>query len=174
LSEILWKTLVYHGEVFEKFEASTDGRIRNSKTLKIYKTCINKNGYEQVCVSIGSSNKKKVFKIHRAIAETFIPNPKNKPEVNHKDGNKLNNYMLNLEWSTGSENMQHAAKTGLLHPKRGVDNSWAKLSTEDVDYIREHYIPYDLVYGARALGRKFNVNKNTIVAVAKGVAYVNV
>lgn len=57
--------------------------------------------------------------IHRLVAETFIPNPENKPTVNHKDGNKLNNNVDNLEWATHSENMQHAFKTGLNHSTKG-------------------------------------------------------
>lgn len=174
MSETIWKTLEYQGNTFDRFEVSTDGQIRNSKTQKIYKTFVNKNGYEQICVSLGCQNKKKVFKIHKAIAETFISNPENKPEVNHKDGNKLNNNVFNLEWMTSSENTRHAYDNGLANARRGTDNPWAKLTEEDVRYIREHYIPYDSVYGARALGRKFGVNKNSIVAIANGKAYVNV
>lgn len=174
MSEIAWKTLVYNGELFERFEVSIEGQIRNAKTARIYKTHINHEGYEQVCVSLGSRNKKKVFKIHKAIAETFVSNLDNKPEVNHKDGNKTNNHANNLEWTTCSENVRHAYDNGLAKAKQGVDNPWAKLTNEDVVYIREHYVPYDSLYGARALGRKFNVNKNTIRDVANGKSYVNV
>lgn len=174
LSEILWKTLVYNGETFEKFEVSSDGEIRNTKTKKAYKTWINHNGYEQVCVSPRSAEKNKVFKIHKAIAETFIPNPEHKPEVNHKDGNKLNNNVINLEWATGSENMIHASKAGLLNPQRGINNSLAKLTSEDILYIRKNYIPRDSEYGARALGRKFNVHHSTILDVVHNISYANV
>jgi hypothetical protein len=59
-----------------------------------------------------------VFTIHRLIAETFIPNIDNKPEVNHKDGNKLNNHIDNLEWSTHKENCEHRELTGLGNIKR--------------------------------------------------------
>lgn len=174
MSETIWKTLVYQGNTFDRFEASTDGKIRNAKTQKIYKTFVNKNGYEQICVSLGHRNRKKVFRVHRAILETFMPNPENKPEVNHKDGNKLNNHVSNLEWATESENIRHAYDNGLASALRGTENPWAKLTAEDVLYIREHYIPYDSVYGARALGRKFGVNKNTIRNIANGKSYVNV
>lgn len=174
MSEAIWKTLVYQGNIFDRFEVSTDGQIRNSKTEKIYKTYINKAGYEQVCVSLGSRDKKKIFRIHRAVAETFIPNIENKREVNHIDGNKKNNCVLNLEWSTGSENMKHASKANLLHPRSGTDHWSSKLSVEDVIYIRENYISGDNVYGARALGRKFNIDKNSILKIANGISYVNV
>lgn len=174
MSGITWKTLVYQGKEFDNFEVSIDGQIRNSKTKKVYKTWVNHNGYTQVCVSIGSRNNKKVFRLHRAVAETFILNADNKPEINHKDGNKQNNCASNLEWTTGSENVRHAYDNGLAKAKQGINNPWAKLTLEDVTYIRKHYIPYDSIYGARALGRKFNVNKNTIIDVANGKSYVNV
>lgn len=174
MSEILWKTLIYNGELFERFEVSTDGQIRNAKTVRIYKTHINHEGYEQVCVSLGSRNKKKVFKIHKAIAETFIPNLDNKPVVNHKDGNKQNNYVANLEWTTTSENIKHVYDFGLKKPLCGIDNPASKLSTSDIFYIREHYVPRDSNFGARALGRKFEVAHSVILDIINRRTYVNV
>lgn len=70
----------------------------------IDKGFINSNGYR--CVS--TKNGKTKF-VHRLVAEAFIPNPENKPQVNHKDGNKLNNCVDNLEWVTAKENLDHAA-----------------------------------------------------------------
>jgi hypothetical protein len=174
MNNIIWKTLIYNGIAYEQFEASNDGQIRNINTGTIYKQHVNKNGYSQVCVSLGSRKNKKVFRVHKAIAETFIPNPENKKEVNHIDGNKQHNCVSNLEWVTGTENMIHARDNGLLHPLRGVNSPCAKLTEEDVIYIREHYIPRDSIYGARALGRKFDVNKNTILSIMNGTSYVNV
>ncbi len=71
-----------------------------------------KNGYKRVCLC--RNNNEKRVGIHRLVAEVFIPNPENKPCVNHKDGNKLNNRVDNLEWCTAKENNQHAIKTGLV------------------------------------------------------------
>ena len=174
MNDIIWGTLVYNGETYNQFEVSSDGNIKNVNTGTIYKQCVNKNGYSQVCVSLGSRKSKKVFKIHKAVAETFIPNPESKEEVNHIDTNKQNNCLYNLEWTTPKENMEHARNNNLLHPLCGIDNPWAKLTSEDVMFIRENYTPRDANYGARALGRKFNVNKNSILNIVNGTSYVNV
>ena len=169
-----WKTLVYHNEIYEKFEISDQGKMRNAKTKRIYKTWINHKGYEQVCVSLGSKNKKKGFRINIAVACTFIPNPDNKPEVNHKDGNKLNNNVSNLEWATSSENMRHAFDNGLVTPRCGTSNGQSKLSEDDVRFIRENYIPRDHDYGSRGLGRMFGVGHQQILNIVNRKSYTNI
>ena len=73
--------------------------------------------------------------VHRLIAQTFIPNPENKPEVNHKDGNKENNSVFNLEWCTHKENVHHAIETG-LKDDRGTHSSRASCNEEKVKKIR--------------------------------------
>lgn len=65
-------------------------------------------------IKLCKNNKTKHFSVHRLIAQTFIPNPENKPQVNHKDGNKLNNCVENLEWVTGKENIKHAIQNSLI------------------------------------------------------------
>ncbi len=72
------------------------------------------------------NGKRKGMLIHRAVALTYIPNPYNKAEVNHIDGNKLNNHVSNLEWCTHSENMKHAFKTGLAN-NSGGKNGMSKI-----------------------------------------------
>ena len=64
-------------------------------------------------VELWKDNKRVVRMIHRLVAETFIPNPDGKPQVNHKDGNRMNNSVENLEWATCAENSEHAYRTGL-------------------------------------------------------------
>lgn len=74
------------------------------------------NGYLRA--SLSKNKEKKKVLIHRLVAETFIPNPENKPEVNHIDGNKKNNNASNLEWCTRCENVKHAWETGLNENQR--------------------------------------------------------
>ena len=71
-----------------------------------------KNGY--VYVYLYNNGVYKNVRLHKLVAKTFIPNPNNLPQVNHKDGNKLNNHVKNLEWCTASENIKHAYKLGLM------------------------------------------------------------
>lgn len=94
------------------YSVSPDGRVRNDETRKLKTPVETKDGYLRT--DLYNGNGKRVTKrINRLVAEAYIPNPDNKPQVNHIDGNKKNNDVNNLEWSTGSENMQHAFRTGL-------------------------------------------------------------
>ncbi|SDX80785.1 NUMOD3 domain-containing DNA-binding protein [Hymenobacter psychrophilus] len=78
-------------------------------------------GYLQVFLKLNNGSKK-WRKIHRLVAGRFIPNPENKPDVNHRDGNKESNGVNNLEWVTKSENTRHAYATGLMKAKRGPEH----------------------------------------------------
>ena len=95
----------------KRYEVSDAGHIRNSASHKVYKPWICKNGYAYV--SIVSHGKRSKVSVHRLVAACFIPNPENKPCVNHIDGNKSNNNVDNLEWSTFSENIKHSWDSGL-------------------------------------------------------------
>lgn len=91
-----------------------------------------RGGYRQVVLY--TNGKRKAFYIHVLVAKTFIPNPNNLPEVNHKDGNKENNTVNNLEWVTSKENSLHAVKTGLRHvPKSGQHYRAVKTAQFDID-----------------------------------------
>jgi hypothetical protein len=114
----------------EDYEITRDGQVINKHTGKILKGQPNGKGYLRV--SIG----KKLNFIHRLVAEKYIPNPNNYPQVNHKDGNKLNNCVENLEWVTNLDNRKHAVKEG-LHLS-GEACSWSRLNWEKVEYIRNH------------------------------------
>jgi len=132
-----------------------------------------KTGYKTYCGSYGSRSKRKLFRIHRCVAEAFIPKLEGKDVVNHIDGNKINNSVDNLEWCTDKENTRHAWENGLCKIKTGTAHHSSKLSKEDIIYIKENYIPRDKCFGARALGRKFKVNHKAIGNVVRNKAYYN-
>lgn len=93
------------------------GTISRTVRGKIRKLYLNKRcRYWEVTVSNPDRKRRvpDVKKVHRMVAEAFLPNPHNLPEVNHKDGNRLNNHLENLEWCTRQQNMEHAHKTGLI------------------------------------------------------------
>lgn len=111
-----WKPLMY-GELdlTNRFLISNTGKLYSLVSKKILKTVIHKEGYEVVCVSLGSRKDKKILRIHMAVAFMFVNGYKKGLIVNHKDTNKLNNVYTNLEWVTHSENSQHAEENGLMN-----------------------------------------------------------
>ena len=88
------------------YEVSNYGRVRNYKTKTIKAVQISDRGYYKS--NLSKNNKQKMCRVHRLVAQAFIPNPDNKSEVNHKDFNKLNNHVDNLEWTSGDENITHS------------------------------------------------------------------
>ena len=96
---------------YPTYEVSNMGNVRNIKTGRVLKPGKDKSGY--LMVWLWNENGKKVFKVHRLVANAFIPNPEIKPCVNHIDGCKSNNYVSNLEWCTSGENQSHAYRIGL-------------------------------------------------------------
>lgn len=91
-------------------------------------------GYLQI--SLCKGGKKTMWRVHRLVAQAFIPNPENKPQVNHIDGDKANNIVTNLEWNTSEENIRHAHSNGLSNHPKGEDSATAKLTWNDIRYIR--------------------------------------
>lgn len=101
------KTLEF---VKDYYYITTCGRVFSTKgKLKELKLGVNR-GYYHVCLQT-KSNERKTFKVHRLVSLAFIPNPNNKPQINHKDENKSNNYVCNLEWCTATENNNYGTRT---------------------------------------------------------------
>lgn len=125
----------------------------------------NSNGYLRCDINIDGKTKSHL--VHRLVAENFIPNPDNKPFVNHLDGNKHNNSVYNLEWCTRSENEKHAWKTGLKHDiaTKGELHGMHKLNKEDVKYIRDHHIRNGGDMKTGELANNFNINPQTITEI---------
>jgi len=95
---------------FPTYSVSTFGRVKSLRSNKIMHQQVNERGY--LVTSLVYNGIRKKFKCHRLVAMVFIPNPLNKPEVNHDDFNKCNNFFKNLEWSTPKENTEHAKRGG--------------------------------------------------------------
>lgn len=93
------------------YAVTIDGKIWSNKSYDWMICTPNNAGY--CCVVLSNGLQQLHFKVHRLVAELFIPNPENKPEVNHIDGNKMNNSVDNLEWVTTYENHAHAREHGL-------------------------------------------------------------
>lgn len=149
---------------------SKDGEVYSCKSKKRLKANLSSSsGYYTVYVD----GKNRL--LHRLLAQTFIPNPYNLRCINHKDGNKLNNDVNNLEWCDYSYNNKHAYKIGLKKYSftNGENSANHKLTKRDVEFIKDNYKPYDGVYGAKALGEKFNVTPSCISSVARGTNWRN-
>lgn len=135
----------------------------------------NNNSKKYWRVKIQINNKGKMFAVHRLVAEAFIPNPNNYPQVNHIDGDKNNNHISNLEWRTNSYNQKHAIDNGLKSRRIMSEHAaLRKLSSVQVQFIREEYAKIDLsVRGNQANFMKKMQNKfglkspNTIFWIIK-------
>ncbi len=146
------------------YQGSTYGRARSffRGKCRLLIPSVSHRGYLGICLYKGDGTRK-TFRLSRLIAETFIPNPLNLPEVHHKDDNKANNAVWNLEWVTGEQNREYAHKSGLY--LKGEKNPSAKLTEEDVRWIREHYKANDPVFGNIALAERFKVSDVTITKI---------
>lgn len=126
-------------DLFDGYQISNFGRVKShyKHTVHIRKPFLLRF---YLAVELRRYGKRQRPLVHRLVAQAFIPNPDNKPQVNHIDGNKLNNHVSNLEWCTQSENIQHSLMVGLK--KSGEDNYLAVFSNETVKWIRAVYKPY--------------------------------
>ena len=168
----IWKDIPdYDGD----YQESNFGRTKSLKygKEKILKPSLHNNGYLRIHLTKkGEKGKGINIYPHRMVAELFIPNPENKPYINHIDGGRFNNYVENLEWVTEKENLDHAVKLGLI--KSGENNYQAKLTAEQVREIRKLYVKGRSGFGYGGLAEKFNVCESTIQRVVNYKRYKNV
>ena len=142
---------------FENYLVSTLGSVKTIKGKFKKIVYDNKNSYGYV--ELWKNNKGKKFRIHRLVAETFIPNYTNKEQVNHIDGDKTNNCVTNLEWVTPKENIRHAINNNLSSIKYGSSNLSSKLKEEDVKFIRENA---KVNISVKELAKLYNVSTTNI------------
>jgi hypothetical protein len=143
---------------------------------------LNNSGY--LSVVLYKDKRPKRILLHRILIETFIPNPENKPFCNHKDGNKLNNSLDNLEWCTTSENTQHASDNGLIRQKTEtktrISSEWGKknqhhtlkstrkFTFEQIEQIKESYKELNVF---AQVGRLFGCSDKTIEKIVNNKSY---
>jgi hypothetical protein len=147
------------------FEISSSGEVRNIKTLKSKKLYSGKTSpYLMLSIYIGNK-KRKNYLVHRLVAKYFIKNPENKEQVNHKNGNKLDNHYLNLEWVTPKENMLHAVNTGLYkkYDNQTYKNKFGKDHNRSIQ-IECNGITY---YGISEASRCTGISISTISVALK-------
>lgn len=167
----IWKDIPgYEG----KYQVSNYGNIYSLRYKRHRKLMKDRYGYS--FVGLNADGKQHFFLVHRLVAEVFVQNPKLKPEVNHIDGNKLNNHTDNLEWVDRNENMSHAHRSGLIvrkakapkpHTKKAQRNF--KLTTEQVRQIREEYAKGECGY--KKLAKKYNVDRMLIKRIVQNEIY---
>ena len=125
---------------FEDYYVDTEGRVWTNKSgeMKERKLRKDKDGYSLVTLYV-KGNGKKTAKVHRLVAKTFLDNPDNYPQVNHKNGIKSDNRLENLEWCSVSKNNKHAYDTGLriARDMKGSKHPSAKLKEENIPVIRQ-------------------------------------
>lgn len=182
VDEEIWKPVVGFED---RFLISSKGRLKSSNNDKILSQTITGHGYLSHATKVGGREGKAVMlRIHRLVAEAFLEPPtldlvevaeKTKygiVPVNHKDGNKNNNLVENLEWTTNSKNVKHAFDTGLAKNAKGVDAATAFFDDEEkVNSIRLRFKPYCKINGSRAMAREFGCSHHTILRILDGVHY---
>lgn len=156
------------GVCSEAFMISTNGILISKRTDKIVRQRTNKNGYLCHATKIDGRNGTAVnIKIHQAVAKAFIDNPDDKPQINHKNGDKTDAHVSNLEFNTGSENICHAYETGLIKKVTGYDHPSSKLTVEQVTDIKKRL---NAGLSRREVSRQTGIGKWTIDSIANGTS----
>lgn len=136
-----------------RYKVYSNGKIRGPKG-RLLKSSLN-FGYEQV--AIGGKTKK----VHRIVCETFLDIDESRPDVNHKNGIKTDNRLINLEWSNDSENISHAFRTG-LKTHVGENNTRNKIPSVYIPIIRDAIA---VGFNPKLIAKYFSVHKNTIYQI---------
>jgi hypothetical protein len=169
----IWKDVTgYEGQ----YQVSSHGRIKsflsdeNGRILKLR----NVVGYPGTLLgSVKGGKKRETVLAHRLVAQAFIPNPENKPQVNHKDSARDNNNVDNLEWCTCSENAKHGHRHGFRTTPKALREYATKLTPHQVKRIRlmKEVTPK---LSQRKIGRMFGVTDCPIIALLKGKTWKHI
>ena len=169
-----WKTIEgFKSRYGKPYHVSSEGRFKNDYG-KILSFHPHKKGYLMVQIPKNGKTDAR-WQAHRLVAKAFIPNPYNLPQVNHKDGDKKNNCVSNLEWCTNLENMQHSWEIGLrvVGTFTGEKNRNSLLTNQQALEIRNAPLrkgPY-AEFTRKALAEKYNVTEHVIKDIRNGRSY---
>lgn len=150
------------------YQISNRGRLKSlvggwRKSEKILKSCHNTDGY--LIIGLYKDKKRKTKRVARLIAEAFISNPNNKPQINHKNGIKTDDRIDNLEWVTSSENHQHAFRVGIKSQK-GEKHNRTHLTEKDILVIHGLYL--SKTFNQMILSRIYRINQQGISKILLG------
>lgn len=162
------------------YQVSNHGRVKSMERkmldrrggLKHYKSRVRKinvvvkKKYKCLTVNLAISGRYKTEIVSRLVAKHFIPNPLNKEQVNHIDGDSTNNYVGNIEWATRKENAEHSSKNGLV--AFGERTGGVKLSDNQVIQIRKSKL------SRRRLAERFSVSQTCVRAVIKRITWKHI
>jgi len=152
---------------YPEIEISKCGIIRRKKNNSIKSQYLNDAGYYMITLS--RNNKSNPLRVHRLLAKTFIPNPKNYATVNHIDGVKTNNSLSNLEWLSHKENVRHAFRIGLVN-NTGENNGKSVLTKQQVLEIKK----MKGKLSQQKIAELFPVSRSTIQGIFNGRLWQNV
>lgn len=158
-----WLTIKNH----PNYELNKLGQVRKKPSNKLLTPFITTNGYLRIRFD------KKAYQVHTLIATHYIPNPNNYKEINHKDNNKLNNSIDNLEWCTRQYNMLHCVKSGRssifnICGLKGVNSPSSKLSNNQVLEIRTRLEQGE---STTSICKDYNVSSTVILNIKKRKSY---
>lgn len=187
----VWRDCVVRGQSFPAYQVSSFGHVRrvcpgpragklgrgSGKVGYILQPCLGVHGYPQVTLS--RDNKRLTIPLHHVVAESFLGPRPEKYHINHKDGNKQNAAIDNLEYCTARENQQHAVRIGLVPSEngkrigiRGEAHPRAKLTDEKVRSIRQLLREEEL--NLSDIGRRFGVSSDLIYNIRDGKTWRHV
>lgn len=156
----IWKTIQDYGGLYQ---VSNTGKVRD---LKNHIKSVYKNNKGYICLSLYYNGKTYHPTIHRLVAKAFIPNPNNYEQVNHKDCNKENNSVENLEWCNQRYNYNEGMRT--FQYSKNEEHYFAKLKNSDIPII---YELYKLGFTRATVAKIFSINPSSLEAIEKGISY---
>lgn len=166
--DIKWKKIYWLNGEETKYSIANIGLVRNDERNRLLKNRIRDDGY--ISVVLTNHGKQREFLLHRLVATAFIPNPENKPEVNHINGVKSCNYDYNLEWVTGCENIQHAYDTGLNKGKKIRTGRTPEHVIRGICELLESGTDLSFVQ----IGEKFGVDRSVVMNIYHKLSHVDI